>query len=186
MAMLAISSSVMLGLVTGGCGTSKPGAGAGREAVEMPEHAKPAPELAGLSFLVGSWVSVNPNKTVNEEVWTPARGNSMAALFRQVRRDGKPALHEVSLVSVEPEGVMLRLRHLHGALEVPEKQSEVSIFRLVSAGNGRCEFAGTGVGESKDIESVVYRADGPDALVMEVTFVPGGKEKGYSVRYTRE
>lgn len=68
MAMLAISSGVVLGLVTTGCRTSKPDAGAGRKTVEMPEHAKPAPELAGLSFLVGSWVSANPNKTVNEEV----------------------------------------------------------------------------------------------------------------------
>ena len=166
-----------------GCATKTGSTGS---AIELPASAAPSPALAGLSVLVGSWVSVNPNKPVNEEVWTPARGNSMAALFRQVRRDGKPALHEVTLVSVEPEGVMLRLRHLHGALEVPEKQSEVSIFRLVSAGNGRCEFAGTGVGEAAEVASVVYRADGPDALVMEVTFVPGGKEKGYSVRYTRE
>ena len=45
---------------------------------------------------------------------------------------------------------------------------------------------GTGVGEAAEVAGVVYRADGPDVLVMDVTFVPGGKEKGYSVRYTRE
>jgi hypothetical protein len=131
-------------------------------------------------------VSVNPNKTVNDEVWTPPRGNSMAALFRQVRRDGKPALHEVSLITAEESGVFLRVRHLHAALDVPEKQADVKMYKLVSAGGGRCEFTGTVEGGSADVASVVYRLDGPNTLIMEVTYAPGGKEKGYSLRYAKE
>jgi hypothetical protein len=175
--------AVGAGLVAGGCATSKPGAGA---SVELPAHAAASPALAEFSFLVGRWVGVNPNKTVNDEMWTPPRGNSMAALFRQVRRDGKPALHEVSLITAEESGVYLRVRHLHAALDVPPQQAEIKIYKLVSAGGGRCEFTGTAEGGSADVASVVYRLDGPDSLIMEVTYVPGGKEKGYSLRYSKE
>jgi hypothetical protein len=181
--LLVVSLGVSLGLVAGGCATSKSGAGA---AVELPAHAAASPALAELAFLTGRWVGVNPNKTVNDEMWTAPRGNSMAALFRQVRRDGKPALHEVSLITAEESGVFLRVRHLHAALDVPEKQADVKVYKLVSAGGGRCEFTGTAEGGSADVASVVYRLDGPNALIMEVTYVPGGKEKGYSLRYTRE
>jgi hypothetical protein len=172
--VLGLSVGIGFGLILGGCATSATPANAA--AIELPAHAAPSPALAELAFLTGRWVSVNPNKTVNDEVWTPPRGNSMAALFRQVRRDGKPALHEVSLITAEESGVYLRVRHLHAALDVPEKQADVKMYKLVSAGGGR----------SADVASVVYRLDGPNTLIMEVTYAPGGKEKGYSLRYAKE
>jgi hypothetical protein len=182
--VLGLSVGIGFGLILGGCATSATPANAA--AIELPAHAAPSPALAELAFLTGRWVSVNPNKTVNDEVWTPPRGNSMAALFRQVRRDGKPALHEVSLITAEESGVYLRVRHLHAALDVPEKQADVKMYKLVSAGGGRCEFTGTVEGGSADVASVVYRLDGPNTLIMEVTYAPGGKEKGYSLRYAKE
>ncbi len=170
--------------LTGACATEpQPATTPEPAGLVLPDHAAPAPELAELAFLVGRWACVNPNKTVNDEHWMPARGTSMTALFRQVRRDGKPALHEVTQIAVEPEGVVLRLRHLHAKLEVPERRKEVSLFRLVSAKDGRAEFAGTGAAE--EVSSVVYRLDGPDTLVCEVTFAPGSKEKGFTSTYTR-
>lgn len=170
-----------------GCASTPPFASTSAStpvAIELPPNAAPAPELAGLSFMVGRWVCVNPNKTVNDEHWTAARGTSMAALFRQVRRDGKPAFHEVSQITVEPDGVYLRLRHLHAKLEVPDNRKEVSVFKLVSAKDNRAEFAGTGSAEQ--VTSVVYRLDGPDTLVVDVSFAPTSREKGFSSRYTRE
>jgi hypothetical protein len=134
--------------------------------------------------MVGRWVCVNPNKSVNDEHWMTPRGNHMAALFKQARRDGKPALLEVSIVTVEADGsVKLALRHLHAQLEVPENQKELSIFTLKSAANNRAEFLGSGVGEGM---SVVYRLDGPDTLVVDVNFPQGSKEKPYSMTYHRE
>lgn len=176
--VLTVAASLLAG-----CASTSPSAE--RPApLELPPNAAPAPELAELSFMVGRWVCVNPNKTVNDEHWTAARGTSMAALFRQVRRDGKPAFHEVSQITVEEDGVYLRLRHLHAKLEVPDNRKEVSVFKLVSAKDNRAEFAGTGSAEQ--VTSVVYRLDGPDTLVVEVAFAPTSREKGFSSRYTRE
>ena len=152
--------------------------------LELPDSAAPAKELLPLNFMVGRWISVNPNKSVNEEHWSAPRGNNMAALFRQLRRDGKPGLFEVSLITAEAEGVVLRLRHLHGQLEIPTGREEVSIFKLKSAENNRAEFTGTG--KAEQVTSVVYRLVSPDQLAMEITFAPTSKEKGYTSLYTRE
>lgn len=149
----------------------------------MPEAAKPHDALVPLAFMAGGWVCVNPNKTVNDEQWTPPRGNSMAALFRQMRADGSPAFHEASVITAEPDGVYLRLRHMHAQLEVPDESKELSVFKLVSAGNNRAQF--TGVGKSESVSSVVYRLDGENTLVVEVSFAESSKEKGYTLRYTR-
>lgn len=173
-------------LIVSGC-TRERGEGVGGEstpsAIDLPPSAAPAKELAGLAFMTGRWIGVNPNKTVNEEHWMAPRGNHMLATFRQVRRDGKPAFVEISLVTVEPEGVTLKLRHLHGGLEVPEKRAQVSIFRLVSANGTRAEFAGTG--DAEQVTSVVYELTGPDRLSVTVGFAPTSKEKPFTSVYVR-
>lgn len=151
--------------------------------LKLPPNAAPAPELQPLSFMVGTWVGVNPNQTVNEETWGAARGNNMTALYRQIRRDGKPALIEVTLVTVENGEITLRLRHLHGALEVPAKQANVSVFKLKAAADNRAEFTGTG--DAEQVTSVVYRLVSPDQLAVDVAFAPTSKEKGFTSLYTR-
>jgi hypothetical protein len=151
--------------------------------IELPASAAPAKELAPLSFMAGRWIGVNPNKTVNEEHWMAPRGNHMLATFRQVRRDGKPAFVEISLVSVEADGVLLRLRHLHGGLEVPEKRADLSVFRLASANGTRAEFTGTGAAE--EVTAVVYELTGPDQLSVTVRFAATSKEKPFTSVYTR-
>lgn len=170
------------GLVLSGCAGRSPATG-DAPTPAIPAAALPAPELAPLAFMAGHWVRVNPNGTVNDEFWTPPRGTGMAALFRQVRRDGKPAFHEVSQIAVEDGKVVLRLRHLHAKLEVPERREKVDEFTLVSAKDNRAEFAGQGAAEQ--VRSVVYRLDGPDTLVVDVGFAPESKERGYSMTYTR-
>ena len=159
-------------------------AASGSGVLELPDSAAPAKELLPLSFMTGRWISVNPNKSVNEEHWSAPRGNNMTALFRQIRRDGKSGLLEVSLITAEAEGVVLRLRHLHGLLEIPTGREEVSIFKLKSAENNRAEFTGTG--KAEHVTSVVYRLMNPNQLAMEISFAPTSKEKGYTSLYTRE
>ncbi|MEM8714152.1 MAG: DUF6265 family protein, partial [Planctomycetota bacterium] len=67
----------------------------------LPRNAAPAPQIAGLGFLTGRWVAVNPNKTVNEEIWTPPRGNALIGSFRQIRLDGDCSFVELSQIAIE-------------------------------------------------------------------------------------
>lgn len=149
----------------------------------LPPSAAPVPELAPLAFMEGRWIGVNPNKTVNEEHWMAPRGNHMIAMFRQVRRDGKPAFVELSLITVEKDGVKLRLRHLHGGLEVPKTREELSLFTLKSAENNRVEFTGTG--KAEQVTAVIYRLKDQNTLEAEIQFAPDSKEKGFTTVYRR-
>ena len=182
MKVLALVSVTALALLAG-CSTSRQTAAA--PLLELPAAAAPAESLKPLAFMAGRWIAVNPNKSVNQEHWTAPRGNHMSALFTQVRRDGKPGFFEISLITVEPDGsIVLKLRHLHGGLEVPEKRKDLSVFKLVSAANNRAEFAGTGAAE--DVQSVVYRLTAEGQLAAEIGFAPTSKEKNFTTLYTRE
>ena len=152
--------------------------------LELPPSAAPAAELAPFAFMTGRWIGVNPNKTVNEEHWTTPRGNHMLGTFHQIRRDGKPAFVELSLITVEKDGIKLRLRHLHAALEVPESRKELSVFVMKAAGDNRVEFTGTG--DAQQVTGVTYRLVSPDELAVDVAFAPTSKEKGFTSRYVRE
>lgn len=151
--------------------------------LKIPESAKPMAELAAFQFLEGQWTTVNLGGGVNEEDWMPARGNHMLATFRQVRRDGKPALVEVSLLSVEKEGIRLRTRHLHGELDVPANRPNASDFEVVKTGRNWAEFRG--VGEAKAVISVKYQLVDANTLRVTTTFDPATKERPFTLTYTR-
>lgn len=145
--------------------------------------------LKPLAFLAGRWVGVNPNKTVNREHWMAPSGKTMSALFMQVRRDGDAAFYEVSTISAEADGVRLYHRHLHTRLAVDDRRKDVEVFTLVSvsgeAGWERAVFKPVKEIEG-GIETMTYRAQGPDKLVQELKFRPGSKEKDFSTTSTRE
>ncbi len=169
-------------VVLGACSTT-PGAGAAQPkaaAVELPFGANPSEALKPLAFLEGRWVRGNPNGTTNEETWSPAYGNSMIGVFRQVRRDGKPALFELSLVTAEESGVELRLRHLHAGLVVPEERKDLDLFKLIESDGTFATFGGTGKSEGM---RVTYRRSGPTSLRQEIDFPEGSREKDYSMDY---
>jgi Domain of unknown function (DUF6265) len=177
--ILALALSALS--VVSACQTTPPAP----PALELPAHAAADPALAPLGFLSGRWICVNPNKTVNEEHWTAPRGKFMVGAFRQVRRDGKCAFVEVSQIAVEDEGLTLRLRHLHGQLEVPDNQKEISLFRLRALGEKRVEFAGTGSAEG--VTAVIYERVDDDTLKQTIEFDPvKTKEKPFTSVYTRE
>lgn len=153
--------------------------------LELPTHAAADSALVPLEFLAGRWICINPNQTVNEEHWTAPRGKSMVGTFRQVRRDGKCAFVEVSQVSVEESGLVLRLRHLHGQLEVPDNQKDISVFALRALAPRRVEFAGTGSAEG--VTAVIYERVDEDTLLQTVEFDPvKTKEKPFTSKYVRE
>jgi len=153
--------------------------------LELPAHAAADPALVPLEFLAGRWICVNPNQTVNEEHWTAPRGKCMVGAFRQVRRDGKCAFVEVSQISVEEGALVLRLRHLHGQLEVPDNQKDISMFALRALAPRRVEFAGTGSAEG--VAAVIYERPDDDTLLQTIEFDPvKTKEKPFTSKYMRE
>lgn len=174
-------------LLAAGCGSTPAADVPQRPALaepELPPNAAPAPELQPLAFLAGRWVGVNPNQTVNEEHWMAPRGSAMIGTFRQVRLDGKCAFVELSQIALENGEVVLRLRHLHGRLEVPEKRKDVSLFRLQSVGENRVQFAGTG--DAEGVSAVIYERTGEDELVQRIEFDPAkSQEKPFTSTYRR-
>lgn len=150
--------------------------------LELPDSAAPSDKLVPLAFMAGRWIAVNPNKTTNEEVWTPPRGNALIGTFRQVRRDSDTAFVEISQIALLDGEVVLRLRHMHGRLEVPENREDVSLFRLVSMTDSRVEFAGTAGAEG--VTSVVYERTGPTTLQQSIGFSPESGEKPFITTYT--
>ena len=147
----------------------------------LPRNAAPAPAIAGLSFLTGRWIAINPNKTVNEEVWSPPRGNALMGSFRQIRLDGDCSFVDLSQISVEGDEILLRLRHLHGRLEVPDGRSELSVFRLVSLTKDRVEF--TGITGAEDVVSMVYERTSETQLRQHVGFSPESGEEAFITTY---
>lgn len=160
------ASVLALALGLAACATGSPAG----PSVDLPAHAKADPRIAPLSFLSGRWVCVNPNKTVNEEHWMVPRGQFLVGTFRQVRLDGKCAFVEVSQVAIHEDKVVLRLRHMHRDLDVPEKRKEVSLFELQSMTDSRVEFRGTG--DAEGVSAVVYERTGPDELRQSIEFDP--------------
>lgn len=193
--MRQVTSAVVFGALAmglAGCASGDKAAADGesrapqtvQDTLELPASAKTDALLVPMSFMAGRWIGVNPNKTVNEEHWMTPRGNHMLGTFKQIRRDGKPALVEISLIAANEGKVTLVLRHLHSNLEIPEKRKDLSEFVLKATGPNRAEFAG--VGASAAVTSVVYTLVSPDVLEQTLTFSPESKEKGYTLRYTRE
>lgn len=148
----------------------------------LPRSAAPAPAIAGLEFLTGRWIATNPNSSVNEETWTPPRGNVLIGSFRQIDVDGGCSFVEVSQISLQGDEIVLRLRHLLGNLELAETQNEVKLFRLVSLDKDRVEFTGTG--GAAMVRSLVYRRLSPTELEQAITFEPESQREAFVTRYT--
>lgn len=175
-------------LLLAACQTPSAGpasAGAPPQVLALPASASADPQLAPLAFLAGRWMCVNPNSTVNEELWTLPLGKSMVGSFRQVRRDGGCAFVELSQIAVEEGELVLRLRHLHGKLEVPAERAELSLFKLRKLSGERVEFAGTGSAEG--VTAVIYERVDATTLRQTIEFDPvKTKEKPFTSTYTLE
>jgi hypothetical protein len=151
---------------------------------KLPDSAKALASVDKLGFMSGRWIGVNPNGTVNEEHWMTPRGTSLIGTFRQIRRDGKPGLVELSLITEDKDGLKLSLRHLHGALDIPKGREELDQFRLKSVTKNRVEFYG--VGKSEKVTAVIYERVDKNRLTQTVQFAPDTKEAGYRLVYFKE
>lgn len=183
---LLTTTATLALLVLAGCKNAQSTNQAGGQAPSPGVALLPAadPALAPLGFMAGSWVGVNPNKSVNREQWTSPAGKTMTGAFNQMRANGSPTLYEFSILVAEAEGVMLYHRHLHLKLVIDDRRKDVNVFKLQSVEGGRAVFVPAS-NNSDGIDTMVYRADGPNGLVQEVNFKPGSKEKSFATSYQR-
>lgn len=193
-----LPATLVLVFTLPGCGGNKPStasseapaaATATNPAADKPALPAPKPEIAALSFLQGSWLCVNPNKTVNREVWSSPAGSVVTGAFHQLRRDGSAGFYELSTIVAEADGVRLYHRHLHRQLTIDDKRKDNDVFTLVSLEPGKAVFApvpGSPGASEEGIETMTYRLESPDVLLQELVFKPTSKEKNFTSHYTRE
>lgn len=157
-------------LMSGGCASRGGSMVTGGEHDMMPSFlaslTKPDAALAPLSMLEGTWARVLPNGTMQEETWTAVRGQNASAMFRQIRPDGRIGFHEISAVDKQSDGVILRLRHLHAQLVVPETEPVPGVFRLAESGPGMIRWEG--VSQTRGVSGVTYRLAGKEVKRIEV------------------
>ena len=107
----------------------------------------PAPELAGLTWLSGTWAGTMGEGAYSEETWSTPAGTCMVGMWRLVE-DGKPRVLELLTLTVEDGAVVMRLRHHDGALVAWEEKGAPLTLKLVRRGNREAAFEGTEDGTS--------------------------------------
>lgn len=147
------------------------------------------PQLVPLSFMAGSWYSVNPNGSVNREHWSTPRGKVMNGTFQQMNRAGVAAITEVSLIEVLDGKVTFRLRHMHRGLDVDHDRPKTEIYTLSESGPNFVVFKPSedpNVPREKGVASIGYKLDDQGRLVQEIKYENGSPENNYTGVSTRE
>lgn len=147
------------------------------------------PQLVPLSFMSGSWFSVNPNGSVNREHWSTPRGKVMNGTFQQMNRAGVAAITEVSLIEVIEGKVTFRLRHMHRGLDVDHDRPATEIYTLAESGPNFVVFKPSPdptVPREKGVASIGYKLDDQGRLVQEIKYENGSPENNYTGVSTRE
>lgn len=120
-------------------------------------------DLQPLSFMVGRWITVNPEQGVAEEHWMTPRGGTMMGMFRMVRAETSPQFYEILGISSEPGGVFLRQRRVENDLDMPSTLGVVQTFRLTSTAPGQATFT------SAAGATLTYSSFGPNQLTLSFT-----------------
>jgi hypothetical protein len=102
----------------------------------------PAPELAGLTWLSGTWAGTMGEGAYSEETWSTPAGTSMVGMWRLVK-EGKALVLELLTLAVEDGTVVMRLRHHDGSLVAWEEKDAPLALKLVRRGNREAVFEGT-------------------------------------------
>ncbi len=107
----------------------------------------PAPELAGLTWLSGTWAGTMGEGDYSEETWSTPAGTSMVGMWRLVK-GGTPRVLELLTLTVENATVIMRLRHHDGTLVAWEEKDAPLALKLVRRGNREAVFEGVEDGKT--------------------------------------
>lgn len=132
---------------------------------EPQEAGAPTPaqaSLADVAFMAGHWVGGDPGE-LSEEVWSAPEGDSMMGMWRYVSK-GQTRIYELLTLTVEGNGVLLRIRHFDPKLVAREEKEQSVELPLVSKGKDQAVFEG-GERGVKGTVRLSYRKPTPDTLV---------------------
>jgi hypothetical protein len=129
--------------------------------------------LADVAFMAGHWVGGDPGD-LSEEVWTAPEGASMLGMWRYVGR-GQARIFELLTLTVEGQGVVLRIRHFDPKLVAKEEKAGAVELPLVAKGPGEAVFEGPESGEKGTIRLSYRRGD--DGGLVAVLDKSGSKEE---------
>jgi hypothetical protein len=140
----------------------------------------PAPSravLSDLSWMTGRWID-DSGGNLSEEIWSPPSGDSMMGMWRYVS-GGQARIFELLTISVEPAGIVLRLRHFDPELVAREDKGTPVELSLVGWTPGEAVFEGPAVGAPGNVR-LTYRNPSEDALTS--TLEMDGKKQEFSFR----
>ena len=140
----------------------------------------PAPSravLSDLSWMTGRWID-DSGGNLSEEIWTAPEGDSMMGMWRYVV-GGQTRIYELLAITLEPTGIVMRLRHFDPKLVGREDKDKSVELRLVAWTPGEVSFEGPALG-SPGLVRLTYRQPTEDTL--STTLEKDGKSQGFHFR----
>ena len=125
----------------------------------------PAPSravLSDLTWMSGRWVDESGGN-LSEEIWSEPSGDSMMGMWRYVK-GGQVAIFEILTITVEPSGIVLRLRHFDPELAAREDKTTPVELAMVGWNDREAAFEGPAVGGGGHVR-LTYRSPSKDELV---------------------
>ena len=138
----------------------------------------PAARLADLAWMAGDWAD-DSGGNLSEEIWAPPAGDSMMGMWRYVA-GGETRIFELLLITQDPTGPVLRLRHFDRNSVAREERDRPFVLPLVRHAPGEAVFEGTG---TEGLLRITYRRAGPHELVG---VLEKGKEPPQEFRFRRK
>ena len=140
----------------------------------------PAPSravLSDLSWMAGRWID-DSGGNLSEEIWTAPEGDSMMGMWRYVV-GGQTRIYELLAITLEPTGIVMRLRHFDPKLVGREDKDKSVELRLVAWKSGEVSFEGPALG-SPGLVRLTYRRPTDDTL--STTLEKDGKSQEFHFR----
>ena len=140
----------------------------------------PAPSravLSDLSWMAGRWID-DSGGNLSEEIWSAPSGDSMMGMWRYVS-GGEVRIFELLTISVEPTGIVMRLRHFDPDLAAREDKGNPVTLALVGWKPREAAFEGPAVG-APGLVRLTYRRPSEDTLTS--TLEKDGRTQEFTFR----
>ncbi len=149
-------------------------------AAALAQAPAPAPSravLSDLSWMAGRWVD-DSDGNLSEEVWTSPEGDSMMGMWRYLS-GGRTRIYELLTITVEADGIVMRLRHFDPKLVGREDKEKSVELHLVAWKPREVTFEGPAVG-APGLVRLTYSRPSDDTL--STTLEKEGKTQEFRFR----